>query len=87
MTSLRSILAILAFAAMGVVLGAGLGYGAGIAYVELTDMSPIEGQQGAAVFLEFMPAGAILGMILLPAIFGFWRRHSGTRKSPWHSRE
>ncbi len=59
---------------LGAIVGAGLGYFAGLVFVVLADVSPIEGESGIMVFLEFVPLGALLGMIAAPLMLYLWRR-------------
>ena len=46
---------------LGVLGGAALGVGAGLAWVEIFKTSNFEGYSGMLVFFGFMPGGAILG--------------------------
>ncbi|MEH2479168.1 ABC-type antimicrobial peptide transport system permease subunit [Nitrobacteraceae bacterium AZCC 2146] len=61
-------------AALGLVLGllggAALGIGAGIAWVELFKTSNFEGYSGMLVFFTFMPIGALLGGVAGAVLFG-----------------
>ena len=52
---------------LGTLGGAALGVGAGLAWVEIFQTSNFEGHGGMLVFFTFMPLGAILGAIGLPA--------------------
>jgi hypothetical protein len=71
---IRTTLILAGLAILGAIVGAALGYLAGIAFVVLTNVSSIEGESGIMVFYEFMPLGALLGMISPPIMFGIWRR-------------
>ena len=46
---------------LGVIGGAALGVGAGIAWVEIFITSGFEGYSGMLVFFTFMPVGAMIG--------------------------
>ena len=46
---------------LGVIGGAALGVGAGIAWVEIFKTSGFEGYSGMLVFFTFMPVGAMIG--------------------------
>ncbi|HTB03779.1 MAG TPA: hypothetical protein VK804_25190 [Bradyrhizobium sp.] len=46
---------------LGVIGGAALGVGAGIAWVEIFKTSGFEGYSGMLVFFTFMPLGAAIG--------------------------
>ena len=70
----RTILVVTGLAILGAVAGAVLGYLAGMAYVALADVSPIEGAPGITVFYEFVPLGAVLGMMAMPILAALWRR-------------
>jgi Na+/glutamate symporter len=50
----------LAFGTLG---GAGLGIGAGLAWIEIFKTSNFQGDSGVLVFLTFMPLGAVIGGI------------------------
>jgi len=55
---------------LGVLGGAALGVGAGLAWVEIFKTSNFGGYSGMLVFFGFMPAGAILGGLLGAVVFG-----------------
>ena len=46
---------------LGVLGGAALGIGAGLAWVEIFKTSSFEGYSGMLVFFTFMPLGAVIG--------------------------
>lgn len=54
----------------GVIGGAVLGVGAGIAWVEFFKTSGFEGYSGMLVFFTFMPVGAMIGGIGGAVFFG-----------------
>jgi hypothetical protein len=51
--------------ALGVLGGAALGIGAGLAWVEIFKTTSFEGYSGMLVFFTFMPLGAVIGGTLL----------------------
>jgi hypothetical protein len=55
---------------LGVLGGAALGVGAGLAWVEIFKTSNFEGYSGMLVFFGFMPGGAILGGLAGAITFG-----------------
>ena len=55
---------------LGVLGGAVLGIGAGLAWVEIFKTSSFEGYSGMLVFFGFMPGGAILGGLAGAIAFG-----------------
>jgi len=55
---------------LGVLGGAVLGVGAGLAWVEIFKTSNFEGYSGMLVFFGFMPGGAILGGLAGAIAFG-----------------
>jgi len=55
---------------LGVLGGAVLGVGAGLAWVEIFKTSNFEGYSGMLVFFGFMPAGAMLGALAGAITFG-----------------
>jgi hypothetical protein len=55
---------------LGVLSGAVLGVGAGLAWVEIFKTSNFEGYSGMLVFFGFMPGGAILGGLAGGIAFG-----------------
>jgi hypothetical protein len=55
---------------LGVLSGAVLGVGAGLAWVEIFKTSSFEGYSGMLVFFGFMPGGAILGGLAGAIAFG-----------------
>ena len=61
------------FALLGLVLGAlggaALGFGAGLAWVEIFKTTDFEGYSGMLVFLGFMPGGAVIGAIAGALLF------------------
>jgi len=69
------------FALLGLVLGAlggaALGFGAGLAWVEIFKTTDFEGYSGMLVFLTFMPLGAILGALGGALLFGLIARRDG----------
>jgi hypothetical protein len=48
----------LVFGALG---GAGVGIGAGLAWIEIFQTTNFEGHSGMVVFFTFMPLGAVIG--------------------------
>jgi hypothetical protein len=55
---------------LGVLGGAALGIGAGLAWVEIFQTTDFEGYSGMLVFFTFMPIGAILGGLGGAFLFG-----------------
>jgi hypothetical protein len=55
---------------LGVLGGAALGIGAGLAWVEIFQTTDFEGYSGMLVFFTFMPLGAILGGLGGAFLFG-----------------
>jgi hypothetical protein len=55
---------------LGVIGGAALGVGAGIAWVEIFKTSGFEGYSGMLVFFTFMPVGAMIGGLGGGVFFG-----------------
>ena len=55
---------------LGVLGGAALGVGAGLAWVEIFKTSNFEGYSGMLVFFGFMPGGAMLGALAGAITFG-----------------
>jgi hypothetical protein len=55
---------------LGVLGGAALGIGAGLAWVEIFQTTDFEGYSGMLVFFTFMPLGAILGGLGGALLFG-----------------
>jgi hypothetical protein len=49
--------------AFGVLGGAALGIGAGLAWIEIFKTSNFEGDSGTLVFFTFMPLGTVIGGI------------------------
>lgn len=62
------------FALLGLVLGmlggAALGIGAGLAWVQIFQTPDLEGYSGMLVFFTFMPAGAMIGGLGGACLFG-----------------
>jgi hypothetical protein len=56
--------------ALGVLGGAALGIGAGLAWVEIFNTTSFEGYSGMLVFFTFMPLGAAIGGIGGALLFG-----------------
>ena len=56
--------------ALGVLGGAALGIGVGLAWVEIFKTTSFEGYSGMLVFFTFMPLGAVLGGIGGALLFG-----------------
>jgi hypothetical protein len=56
--------------ALGVLGGAALGIGAGLAWVEIFKTTSFEGYSGMLVFFTFMPLGAVIGGIGGALLFG-----------------
>ena len=55
---------------LGVLGGAALGIGAGLAWVELFNPENFEGTSGMLVFFTFMPVGAMIGALGGALLFG-----------------
>jgi hypothetical protein len=55
---------------LGVLGGAALGVGAGLAWVEIFKTSSFEGASGMLVFFTFMPLGALIGGLGGALLFG-----------------
>jgi hypothetical protein len=55
---------------LGVLGGAALGVGAGLAWVEIFQTSSFEGASGMLVFFTFMPLGALIGGLGGALLFG-----------------
>ena len=56
--------------ALGVLGGAALGIGVGLAWVEIFKTTSFEGYSGMLVFFTFMPLGAAIGGIAGALLFG-----------------
>jgi hypothetical protein len=56
--------------ALGVLGGAALGIGVGLAWVEIFKTTSFEGYSGMLVFFTFMPLGAVIGGIGGALLFG-----------------
>jgi Na+/glutamate symporter len=55
---------------LGLLGGAALGIGAGVAWVEIFKTSNFEGYSAMLVFFTFMPIGALLGGVAGALLFG-----------------
>ena len=55
---------------LGVLGGAALGIGAGLAWIEIFNTSNFEGYSGMLVFFTFMPLGAAIGGLGGALLFG-----------------
>ena len=55
---------------LGMLGGAALGIGAGLAWVEIFKTTSFEGYSGMLVFFTFMPAGALIGAVGGAILFG-----------------
>ena len=55
---------------LGVLGGAALGVGAGLAWIEIFKTSSFEGYSGMLVFFTFMPLGAMIGGLGGALLFG-----------------
>ena len=55
---------------LGVLGGAALGIGAGLAWVEIFNITSAEGDSGMLVFFTFMPLGAVIGGLSGALLFG-----------------
>jgi hypothetical protein len=55
---------------LGVLGGAALGVGAGLAWIEIFKTSSFEGYSGMLVFFTFMPLGALIGGLGGALLFG-----------------
>jgi hypothetical protein len=68
---------------LGVLIGAALGVGAGLAWTRVFETSCFEGYCGMLVFTAFMPVGAIVGGLAGAVLFaGLARPMSGARGGP-----
>jgi hypothetical protein len=65
-------IALLAFLGLilGILGGAALGIGAGLAWVAIFQTTDFEGYSGMLVFLTFMPVGAMIGGLCGALLFG-----------------
>ena len=55
---------------LGVLGGAALGIGAGLAWIEIFKSTSLEGDSGMLVFFTFMPLGAVVGGLGGALLFG-----------------
>ena len=55
---------------LGVLGGAALGIGAGLAWIEIFKTTSLEGDSGMLVFFTFMPLGAVIGVLGGALAFG-----------------
>ena len=55
---------------LGVLGGAALGIGAGLAWIEIFKSTSVEGDSGMLVFFTFMPLGAVIGGVGGALAFG-----------------
>ena len=55
---------------LGVLGGAAVGVGAGLAFVEIAHTTSFEGYSGMLVFFTFMPLGAVIGGVGGAVLFG-----------------
>jgi hypothetical protein len=62
---------------LGLLGGAALGIGAGVAWVELFKTSNFEGYSAMLVFFTFMPIGALLGAVGGALLFGIMAARNG----------
>ena len=62
---------------LGLLGGAALGIGAGVAWVELFKTSNFEGYSAMLVFFTFMPIGALLGAVGGALLFGVMAARNG----------
>jgi hypothetical protein len=75
------------FGALG---GAGLGIGAGLAWIEIFQTSNFEGYSGTLVFFTFMPLGAVVGSLggaFLFALLAIRDNEIAIDREPVHPRE
>ena len=75
---------------LGVLGGAALGIGAGLAWVEIFQTTDFEGYSGMLVFFTFMPLGAILGGLggaFLFALLAFRDNEIAIEREPARHRE
>jgi hypothetical protein len=63
-------IALLILLVLGVLGGAALGVGAGLAWIEVFKTSSFEGYSGMLVFFTFMPLGALIGGLGGALLFG-----------------
>jgi hypothetical protein len=68
LTSMK--IALLILLVLGVLGGAALGVGAGLAWTEIFKASSFEGYGGMRVFFTFMPLGALIGGLGGALLFG-----------------
>jgi hypothetical protein len=69
-TAMKIALLVLLGLTLGVLGGAALGIGAGLAWVEIFKTSSFEGYSGMLVFFTFMPLGAAIGGLGGGLLFG-----------------
>ncbi|WNV08492.1 hypothetical protein [Tardiphaga sp. 709] len=62
---------------LGLLGGAAVGIGAGVAWVELFKTSNFEGYSAMLVFFTFMPIGALLGAVGGALLFGIMAARNG----------
>jgi hypothetical protein len=62
---------------MGVLGGAALGVGLGIAWIEIFNTTNFEGYSGMLVFFTFMPIGAVIGGLGGAVLFGLMAYRDG----------
>jgi len=62
---------------MGVLGGAALGVGLGLAWIEIFDTTSFEGYSGMLVFFTFMPIGAVIGGLGGALLFGLMAYRDG----------
>jgi Na+/glutamate symporter len=77
----------LVFGALG---GAGLGIGAGLAWIEIFQTTNFEGHSGMLVFFTFMPLGAVIGALGGAFLFGLLAIRDNEitiEREPAHRRE
>lgn len=62
---------------LGLLGGAAVGIGAGVAWVELFKTSNFEGYSAMLVFFTFMPIGALIGAVGGALLFGIMAARNG----------
>jgi hypothetical protein len=73
---MKAVLLVLLGLILGILGGAAIGVGVGLACVELFEVSNFEGGAAMMVFFTFMPAGALLGAVAGAIGFGILARRA-----------
>lgn len=74
---MRTVLCTLLWAILGLFVGTVTGILIGLAWITVFQTSSFEGYSAMLVFFGFAPAGAIVGMILLPIGRGLMSKQRG----------